>query len=101
MMRRLLPRALLTATIAAMLACTSSSAPDGPRLTISLSMERAASPAPSLAATLDGRHYLVTVRDAGTSAPETRASRFGDVPVATALVTSAGDTLAATSFVQQ
>lgn len=74
----------------------------GPRITVSLGVERALPGTPSLHADIGGQR--VEVASNGPGGPradrEVRGPRYGTVPVKVALVTASGDTTAKVEFSQ-
>lgn len=95
--------------VAAAIACTFAAGcseifgPSGPKITVSLGLESPIVPAPTLRVLIDDRLVVVPASQAGTAPTERtiRGPRFGSTPVRVALMSSAGDTLAAVAFSQE
>jgi hypothetical protein len=98
--RRILAAAITCAVAAG---CSDLFGPDGPKVTVSLELERPLAPAPALGALIGGRGTLVPASPTGTMRAErsVRGPRFGTLPVQVALLGADGDTLAAVAFSQE
>ena len=85
----------------ALVGCSDPLSPDGPALSVALSLQQPTAPSSVFRADIGGQRVEVRAAGIAESRTEVRGARYGDVPVRATLLTAAGDTLASVTFDQR